>query len=102
MSKKMHDILPPKLAHKLEDTIKELDGGNKKNKSEHEEAKSQATKHRNKLKRFPLWEILVGGGVIVVLLCTYGFLKLPKADIQIWPNMDTLTLSEKITADKSA
>ncbi len=95
MAKKMFDIVPPKMAHKVENTIKDLAKDNKKNKHHKE------VKHHNKKSRFPLREILIGGGVIIILLSIYAYIKLPKADIQIWPKMDTLTLQEKITADKS-
>ncbi len=55
-----------------------------------------------KKKKFALKEILIGGVVIVLLLAAYGVTKLPKADVEIWPKQDTLTLSEKVAADKSA
>ena len=115
MAKKMHDILPPKLARKVENTIKELDGAKKKRKPPvRKETKPQELKKSAVVsaptpaprkpattKRFPLAEILIGSGVIVLILCVWGFLKLPKADVQIWPKTDTLTLSEKVTVNKA-
>ncbi len=54
-----------------------------------------------KEKRFPLTEILIGIGVIILLLLVWLFFRLPKADIVIWPKVDTLTLHETIVADAS-
>src|SRR3989344_3136043 len=95
MAKKIYDIVPPKLARKAVNTAKTAAKDGKRIKHHKE------VTHHNKKSNFPLKEILVGGGVIVVLLSFYAYIKLPKADIQISPKMDTLTLQEKITADKS-
>lgn len=88
----MHDILPPSLAHKVENTIRSLSGNDKK--KTHKGGKPQPKKGR-----FPLAEILVGVVVIGALFGVYAYIKLPKADIEIWPKVDTLTLAEKITVD---
>ncbi len=53
-------------------------------------------------RRFPLKEVIAGALVVVALICVYGYIKLPKADIQIWPNTTPLTLSEKVTANTTA
>jgi len=95
MSKKIYDILPPKLVHKVENTLKNLGGAAKKKKSRH-----RAVQNQYKEKHFPLKEILVGGLIIVFLLGIYFYNNLQKSDIQIWPKLDTLTLQEKIIADK--
>ena len=106
MSKKIYDILPPKLANKVEDTIKVLDGATKPKRQRRKKVEKPLSvqapaldKAVKKEKRFPVTELLVGCGIIVLLLCAYGFMKLPKADIEIWPKVNALTLSEKITAD---
>mgnify|MGYP001562349724 CR=1 FL=1 len=96
MPKKIYDILPPKVAHKVEDAIKDLSISHKKKKGH-----LKVTKHQDKKKHFPLKEILVGGAIIIILLAVYFASKLPKADIQIWPKTDTLVLEEKIIIDKS-
>ena len=95
MPKKIYDIIPPKIAHKLEDEIESLsDRG--KIKRVHKRSNYKPSK-----KRFPLREVLIGGGVIAVLLAVYFVLKLPKAKVQILPKTDTLTLEARITVDKS-
>ena len=132
MAKKMYDILPPEVVKKLENTIKELEAGKKKKKTvKHIKSRPDShaplqtgisakadnsrvsTKvpaghskaspaRRNKERRFPLKEILVGGGIIVFLLGAVAIRKLPKADIEIFPNIETATLSEKVTLSASA
>lgn len=101
----MHDILPPKLAHKVEDTIKSLEVGNKKGRRQKKVNNPSdpkgTTPRASKKSRFPLKGFLVGIGLLGLALCVYGYIKLPKADIEIWPKMDTLTLSQKVTADTS-
>ncbi len=96
MPKKIYDILPPKVAHKFEKEVKAFlneDGGAKK--------KHKTRSHKKEKKRFPLREILVGGSVIIILLAIYVISKLPKAEIQIWPKVDSFNIQEKVTADKS-
>ena len=106
MSKKMHDILPPKLARKVEDTVRSLDFNGKKSVRKpaiKKPAPVAAAKKPARVKAgFPLKELVVGVLVIAFLLGAYGVTKLPKAHVQIWPKLETITLSEKITADKSA
>lgn len=96
MAKKMFDILPPKMGQKTENTVKKSLGAPKKKKDSRKEIKAP-----KKEKHFPLREVLAGAAVVLFLLAAYGITKLPKADIQIWPKQDTLTLSQKITADRS-
>jgi hypothetical protein len=52
----------------------------------------------SRVRRFPLRELVAGVVAVVFLVGIFAFLKLPKADIEIWPKTDTLTLSEKVTA----
>ena len=103
MPKKIYDILPPKLANKTENTAKsfathEKSHGQQKLKKP---KKSSPIILDKKDKRFPLKEILIGGGVILILLSIYLYNKLPKAQIQILPRMEQVSQEEKIVADKS-
>lgn len=103
MAKKIYDILPPNLANKVEDTLRSLgiEEPNKKSRSvKTRSRKKEAPKNRKK--QFPSKELLVGGGVIVLLLGIYLYNKLPKAEILISPALETVTLQEKISADRSA
>ncbi len=99
----MHDILSPKAKRKIDSTVKEivkdLSVVSRKKRTVHKKIVQESIVKKEK--SFPLKEIVIGGAVVVLLLAWYGITKLPKADIQIWPKIDTLTLSQKITADKS-
>ena len=65
MAKKMFDILPPKVAHKLENTLKELEVSHKKKGAKH------TGNRKAKAKRFPWIELFTGGAVIVIMLAVY-------------------------------
>ncbi len=54
----------------------------------------------HKERRFPVMEVAIGGGVVILLLAIYLFNSLPKSDIKIWPKVETLSFQEKITASK--
>lgn len=95
MSKKIYDILPPKIVPKVKDSVESLSGKNKVGTIQ------EKTSDQTNKKHFPLKEILAGGFIIVFLLGIYFYNKLPKAEIQIWPKLDTITLQEKIIADKT-
>ena len=92
MPRKIYDIKPPKVAHKVEKDLKEFLDGDK------------AKKHtrRRKEKKSMRAPLFAGAGVIVIIIAVYLFFTLPKADIQIWPKVDTLSFQKTITTDKSA
>jgi len=92
MSKKIYDILPPKVAHRLENFL-----------TKDSKAKTSRRKSRNRIhkKNLPLREILVGGGVILILFVIYFVSQLPRTEIQIRPKTDVLAFEEQITAEKS-
>lgn len=94
MPKKIYDVVPPKLAKKIEKDVKEfLEEENKK------------PKRRMQYKREgrSVWlPVSIGVVIVVVLIGGYLFFKLPKATIQIWPKVDILSFQQTITADKSA
>ena len=103
----MYDIIPPKMAHKVENAIKSLEGNHKNTNLPKKPVRRQVkNSYKNPLppetkKSFPFkWLALFGAGVLVVF-CGYAFIKLPKADVEIWPKMDTLTLQDKMTIDVS-
>jgi hypothetical protein len=92
MPRKIYDIRPPKMVAKIEKEIKEflVDGKKKKQKG-----------RTKKEKRPILIPVLVGTSVVVLGIGVYLFFKLPKADVTIWPKVDTLNFTKTITADKS-
>ncbi len=97
MPKKIYDIKPPRVARKVEDAIKSMGVAPRKRRTVKPE-----TRIRQKERRFPLRELIFGGVVIVLLLGVYVVLKLPKADIEIWPKLESFEQSEKVLANKSA
>lgn len=95
MSKKIYDIKPPKIVHKEKNSAKNPVGGAKIKKH----TKKNDSLHKKRI--FPLKEVLVGSSIIVFLLGIYFYNKLPRANILISPKLESLTLQEKITTDKT-
>ena len=93
MPKKIYDIRPPKLVAKASGV--KVAGATKRKPRAHKSVQ------RKSETRFPLREILIGGGVIVLLLAAFGAAKLPKADILISPKTEILSLQETMKADKA-
>ncbi len=111
MAKKIYDILPPKLANKVEGAVKEM-GLAPKPKRTRGAKKAVSTAKASVLdkssvvragvvkgKKIPLKELLIGGGVIICLLGVYLFTTLPSAQIRISPATEQLKLEARITAD---
>jgi len=111
MAKKIYDIKPPKIAKKTigRNSVAESEKSGHvkitKRKTQITSRVSASAENRKKSKNsfwFRPWAIitvvilvvLLGGGI-------YLFFKLPKADIVIWPKIDTLSFQQTITADKS-
>ncbi len=93
MAKKIYDIKPPRVAKKIEKDLKEFLGDDKRKKA----------RGRHKKESRPVWlPVSIGAAVVLLVAGVYLFFKLPKADIQIWPKVDTLSFKQTITADKSA
>jgi len=121
--RKIYDIVPPKEASKVEDTVKSLGVKSGRNATQavvsgEPKKKRVAGNIRGRKKetpipstipqipvkkkgRFPMREILIGCLIIAILLGIYFFNKLPKAKIEIFPKLDQVVLEDKITADKS-
>jgi len=99
MPRKIYDIKPPKMAHKIEGhktrPLKEVSvsASTVKGKKHHT--------HSVKERRSIWWLISFCILVVVVAVGIYLFFKLPKVDITIWPKVDTLSFEQTITADKS-
>lgn len=99
MAKKIYDIKPPKLTRKVESQIKDFldaDTGREVKRASRKNATTQ-----KKEGNFLWVKISSGVGIVLVVLMAYLFFKLPKADIEIWPKVETLSFKETITADKS-
>jgi len=112
MGKKIYDVLPPKVGHKVKNDKKnqaDLDI-NKKIKVKHhlpieskkvEHKKEEHKELKKRVRKFPTKEIVIGSLIIVFLCGIYLYKKLPKAEIQIWPTLEEVSFQEKILADKS-
>lgn len=99
MAKKIYDIMPPKVAGKKVGTVK---------KAKKVVARKTApvtsfipVASLQKGRKFPLAEIIIGGGIICLLLGIYLYNKLPKAEIIISPALETVNFQNTITANKS-
>jgi hypothetical protein len=96
MAKKVYDVKPPRVAKKTERDIKDFLNTDKKKKP-------VARAIRNKQEKSFSWKIfLVIIFGIFVLLCGFLYFKLQKVTVEIWPNVETLSYTETILADKSA
>lgn len=92
MPRKIYDIRPPKIVHKVEKDLKEFLGEDKIKKHHRRRKKENVS---------AWWPLAIGIFVFVFVVGVYLFFKLPKADITIWPKVDTLSFKQTITADKS-
>ncbi len=110
MAKKIYDIKPPRLTPKVEKKIKAFvaEGKAKKRKVvKQPESLRQPEKQLPKLvsspkNRRPVWvPVSVSVFAVLLIVCVYLFFKLPKAEITIWPKVDTLSFQQTVTADKS-
>jgi len=96
MTKKIYDVKPPRVAKKTERDIKEFLSTDKKKKTVTRPVRHKQEKH------FP-WKIFsVAGAGVLVLLCGFLYFKLQKATVEIWPNVETLSYTETVVADKAA
>jgi len=85
MPRRIYDIKPPKIAHKAQGPKEKI-------------------KHygRHKKEARSIWlPVSIIVAAIIIIAGVYLFFKLPKADITIWPKVDTLSFKQTITADKS-
>ncbi len=101
MAKKIYDIKPPKMARKKEtfkeDSVKEF--LRPENGSNNKGSQRGHSKKENRSIKAPVLVVIL---IIVLVIGVYLFFKLPKADITIWPKVNTLSFKQTITADKSA
>jgi len=98
MPKKIYDIKPPKLvASQKTETAK----ATKKvaTSSVKRKKKSPVAKKDSKIL---LWRyVVIGVLVILVFVAIYLFFKLPKAEITLWPKVETLSYAKILSADKT-
>lgn len=108
MAKKIYDIMPPKVAQKLQAAVKNLEKAPKRRRAP---KKSPAVLAVEKLQQkapislqkrgFPKKEVLIGGGVVALLLAVYLYGGLARATVEISPVTQTLSFQEKISVDTS-
>ena len=97
MPRKIYDILPPKVANKVEDALKELSLA----KGRKRKSASRPVGRKKAKSSFPKKWIFIGGAVVVFFVLVYFYNTLPKATVTISPTLDDFTVQEKITANKS-
>jgi len=102
MPRKIYDIKPPKLTPKVEKKIKEFVAEGKAKKQKITKPVEAKKPERSVKRGRPVW-LPVSISVLIALLiaCIYLFFKLPKAEVVIWPKVDTLSFQQEIMADKS-
>lgn len=100
MPKKVYDVIPPKLARKIESEVKEYLKEEKINSSR--KAGGRSNSRRDKQARSIWMPLSIGGAAVLLILCGYLFFKLPRANVDIWPRVETLSFQQTITADTSA
>ena len=110
MARKIYDVVPPKVANKLENTVRDLGVAKAK--------KKKRTTKSVKITKSPRVEInsqmpapdqkpsikkWVGIGVVVCvfLVGLFLFVRLPKAEIQISPTLSEIKLEDEILANKN-
>jgi len=98
MPRKIYDIKPPKVAHKVEKYVKQRTVAVKKAVAAVATAKAPQHKKEKKVMWRPIPVVVA---LVVVIGGVYLFFKLPKADIYIWPKVDSLSLKQTIVADKA-
>ena len=109
MAKKIYDIVPPKEVPKKSAPVVLASGEKipKPKRTRTKVAKAAPVAvitpvvEPKKDKKFPLKELLIAVAIVVVLLGAYAYIKLQKADVQIWPTTQTINLQPTITADTS-
>ena len=101
MAKKIFDILPSKIAHKIEDGIKSLTSEEEKHTKGRGNKKHNKNTSSHKERHFPLKEILAGSGVLFLILAGVLYFKLQKVNIEIWPRKEVLSFKEQVMADNS-
>jgi hypothetical protein len=101
MPKKIYDIKPPKIVHKIEkEKERKVPMTISKEKKIDTVRKPELSYKKEKKSAWP--SILIFILVILIAIGAYLFFKLPKADITIWPKVNTLSFQQTLTADKSA
>ena len=97
MAKKIYDIKPPKLARKAEKELKEFFDDKPAIRQT-----SKKTHGRHKKERHFSWKtVWAVSGLVGLLALAYLFFKLPKANIEIWPEVSVLSFQSTVTADKT-
>jgi len=100
MAKKVYDIIPPKLAKKIEEDVREYLKEERKRVMRQSIDRSVS---RHKQQKRPVWfKVLIGGIAALFIIGVYLFFKLPKANVEIWPKVETLSFQQEITADVKA
>jgi len=115
MPRKIYDVKPPKVAKKVEKEIKEFLVEKKKPRRVTRSVTTPtvapittttnditAKRYMVEKKHSILKPVFIAGAVVVIILAVVLFIKLPKADIKIWPKVEVLSFKQTLSAEKSA
>jgi len=102
MRKKIFDILPPKIAHKIENGIGFLSRDEKHYKNTGGAKNQNKGRYPTIEKHFPLKEVVAGLSVLFLILCGIFYFKLQKVNVEIWPKTEVLAFKEQVMADNSS
>ena len=99
MPKKVYDIKPPKLEKKIESGVKKY---LRESVLQNSRRQNRRGNGRQEKQRRPVWvSFAIAGGVVSLMLAVYLFLKLPRANVDIWPEVEILNFQQTVIADQS-
>jgi len=101
MPRKIYDIKPRVAVQKVDQGSKEI-LINTEMKEKNRRVARVSHNRRKKNRHFVWMPVLICFLIFILVVGVYLFFKLPKADIILWPKVDTSSFNQTITADKSA
>ena len=104
MAKKIYDIKPPKVAKKVENTIKEISSpvvSSRKLKNGHAKSHLRREGHSKVKNIFTKKNFWIASSAFVLIVAIYLYNSLQSATIEISPVMQNLSFQNKIIADMS-
>jgi len=104
MARKIYDVKPPKVAKKVEKQIKQFLAEEKPvtiKRTKRPTVSAYTPMPVEAKKHFFKKPLFIACAVVVIIVAVVLFIKLPKADIKIWPKVDSLSFKQTLSADKA-